>query len=787
MERARTDKAHHRCHTSLHRLIIPAMRKTRFTSRCVAATALAVTALPAIPQTPDPAPPAIFTAATQQRAEALLGKMTMDEKVGQLTQLFVFAPNADVDARIRGGRLGSALFVTDPKEINRLQHLAVEGSRLHIPLIFGFDVIHGFRTIFPVPIAMAASWDPGMIEHAQGIAADEASSVGIRWSFAPMLDIARDPRWGRMVEGAGEDPYLGAAIARAQVRGFQGPAIGTPDRVLACAKHFAGYGAAEGGRDYDASYISDAQMQNVYLLPFHAAVEAGVGSLMSAYMDLNDVPATGNAFLLDQTLRRDWGFRGFVVSDANAVKSLVNHGFAQDPEDAAVRALTAGVNMEMAIGDPAYDHLEQALVQHRITAAEVDKAVLPILEAKIQLGLFEHPYADVERSEKVLTDPAHREAALDAAERSAVLLRNQGNLLPLSKTAYKSVAVIGPINDALDEVGPWTFVQKNSETVTLAAGLHNELGNGVKVQTAQGVQIDRYFPSMFNQIFHITPPPAWSADEAKHQFDQAVAVAKQSDLVVMTLGEHWNMAGEQASESTLALPGDQQKLLEAVVALGKPTVLVLTNGRPLDITWATEHVPAILDAWYPGTRGGDAVARLLFGDATPGGHLPFAWPHDVGQVPINFAHNLTQDAAKQSERYWNEPATALFPFGYGLTYATVTFSNLRIDNQSVAIDQPLHVTLDIANTGGHEADEVAQLYIHQQWGRASRPVRELKGFQRVHLTPHAQQTLHFTLDPQELRYWSAADHGWMQDASDFDLWIGSDSAATLHTTFHRTK
>lgn len=719
---------------------------------------------------------------------ALLAKMTMDEKLGQLTQLFVFAPNAEVDARIRKGGLGSALFVTDPKEINRLQHLAVEGSRLHIPLIFGFDVIHGFRTIFPVPIAMAASWDPGMVEHAQEIAAAEASAVGIRWAFAPMLDIARDPRWGRMVEGAGEDPYLGSAIARAQVRGFQGPAIGTPDHLLACAKHFAGYGAAEGGRDYDASYISDVQLENVYLPPFHAAVQAGVGSLMSAYMDLNDVPATGNAFLLDQTLRREWGFQGFVVSDANAVKSLVNHGFAREPEDAAVRALKAGVNMEMALNTPAYDHLQQALAQHLVTPEEVDKAVLPVLEAKIQLGLFEHPYADIERSEKVLADPAHREDAMHAAERSAVLLRNEGNLLPLSKTAYKSIAVIGPTgDDATDEVGPWVFQQQDAETVTLPTGLRKLLGSNVRVEAAPGVQIRRYFPSMFDQILHHPAVPAWASEEAKQQFDRAIEVAKGSDLVIMTLGEHWNMAGEQASRSSLELPGEQQRLLEAVVALGKPTVLVLTNGRPLDIAWATEHVPAILDAWYPGTRGGDAVARLLFGDAIPGGHLPFAWPRDVGQVPINYAHNLTQDAAKQSERYWNEPATAFFPFGYGLSYSTFSFSNLKLENESTTTSQPLNVTVDITNTGSLEADEVAQLYIHQQWGRASRPVRELKGFTRVHLAPHAQQTLHFTVSPQDLQYWSAAGHTWVQDASDFDIWVGADSTAELHTTFRRTK
>lgn len=750
---------------------------------------LVTLAAPSLPSAETAAAPApLFTQATRQRAEALLAKMTPEEKIGQLTQLFVFAPSADVDTRIRSGRLGSALFVTDPAEINRLQHLAVEGSRLHIPLIFGFDVIHGFRTIFPVPIAMAASWDPALVEKAQSVAAAEASSVGIRWAFAPMLDIARDPRWGRMVEGAGEDPYLGAAIARAQVRGFQGDAIGAPDHLLACAKHFAGYGAAEGGRDYDASYISDAQMHNVYLPPFHAAVDAGVGSIMSAYMDLNDVPATGNAFLLDQTLRRDWGFGGFVVSDADAVKSLVNHGFAQNPQDAAVRAFKAGVNMEMALVDPAYDHLQQALAQHRIEAAGVDKAVLPILEAKIQLGLFEHPYADVERSKTVLADPAHRADAERAAERSAVLLRNEKSMLPLSKSAYKSIAVVGPLlQDPTDVVGPWAFQQQNSETVNLADGLRKLLGAGVQVQEATGVQIARHFPSMFDQILRKAPAPAWTAEEAQQQFQHAVDLARQSDLVVVALGEHWNMAGEQASQSTLSLPGDQQKLLEAVAALGKPTVLVLSNGRPLDINWASEHVPAILDVWYPGTSGGEAVAKLLFGDATPGGHLPFAWPHDVGQVPINYAHNLTQDAAKQTQRYWDEAAAPLYPFGYGLSYSAFAFSNLHLDKESIALNQPLQVSVDVENTGDHEADEVAQLYLHQQWGRASRPVRELKGFTRVHLGPHARQTLHFMVTPKDLQYWSAADHAWVQDAADYDVWVGADAAATLHSSFHRVQ
>ncbi len=739
---------------------------------------------------PSPAPaPAIFTPATVARAEKLLGQMTPEEKIGQLSQFFYFAPSASIDADVAAGKVGSLLFVTDPKEIARLQKLAVDGSRLHIPLIFGYDVIHGFRTIFPVPLAMASSWDPAMVERSQAIAAAEANSVGINWAFAPMVDIARDPRWGRIVEGAGEDPYLGAAIARAQVRGFQGPAVGTPNHLIASVKHFAGYGMAEGGRDYDASSISDADLENIYLAPFHAAVQQGAATLMSAYMDLNGVPATGNKFLLSETLRDSWGFKGFVVSDANAVKSLVNHGFAKDPEDAAVRALTAGVNMEMALDHPAYATLSEAVAQHLVTPEQIDHAVLPILEAKIQMGLFEHPYVDLAKTHQVLDDPAHRSAARLAAERSAVLLKNEGNLLPLPKGAYKSVAVIGPLGDSkMDTIGSWAFQMNLPETVTLTEGLKAKLGAATTVKYAEGVQIRRLFPSFFDQIFDIKRPATWTPDEAKQHLDDAVALAGSSDLVVLALGETWDMSGEAASRSSLDLPGDEEKLLEAVTAAAeqakKPLVLVLQNGRPLNLVWANDHVPAILEAWYGGTQGGAAIANLLFGDATPGGKLPVTFPRNVGQIPIYYAHNLTQDASKQGERYWNEPSTPLYPFGYGLTYSTFAFSKLKVTPSS-HVGQTIDVSVTVENTGSREADEVVQLYTHQQYGSASRPVRELKGFRRITLAPKATTSVHFTLSPNELRYFSAADHKWVEDASPFDLWVGEDSTASLHTTFTR--
>ncbi len=759
-----------------------------FARRCAVLPALLMLPLTARPQAVTPeTPKPIFTAATEKRAGDLLKQMTPEEKIGQMEQLFVFQPDPAIDERIKAGRLGSALFVTDPATINKMQHLAVENTRLHIPLIFGFDVIHGFRTIFPVPIAMASSWDPATVEKAQGVAASEARAVGIDWAFAPMLDIARDPRWGRIVEGAGEDPYLGAAIARAQVRGFQGPVIGTADRVLACAKHFAGYGAAEAGRDYDASYISDVQMQNVYLAPFHAAVQEGVGSLMSAYMDLNDVPATGNAFLLHDTLRQSWGFEGFVVSDADAVKSLEKHGFASDAADAGLRAAKAGVNMEMAIGTLAYDHLADALKAKQMSAAEIDQAVLPILEAKIQLGLFEHPYVDEAQAEKTLSDPAHREASLHVAERAAVLLQNKGNLLPLTASAYKSVAVIGPTgSDPMDLTGSWTFVQKNDETVTIPAALAKRFGSAAAVAYEPGVQIQRHFPSMFDAIFQIKTEAAWTDTERQQRFDAALTLAKKSDLVVLTMGEHQNMSGEAASRSSLELPGDQLKLLTAVAALGKPTVLLLQSGRPLNLTEVVDKVPAILDVWYLGTRGGEAIANLLFGDVTPGGHLPLAWPRNVGQVPINYAHNLTQDATKQGQRYWNEPSTPLFPFGFGLSYTTFKFSNLQVEPSS-KIGSAVTVSVDVENTGGHAADEVAQIYVHQRSGRASRPVRELKGFERVTLAPHEHKTLKFTLENRDLMYWSGAEKTWVADASQFDLYAGDSADAELHGTFTRVQ
>jgi beta-glucosidase len=724
-------------------------------------------------------------AEVRQRADALLKKMTLEEKIGQLTQFFTILAPSDLDDQIVKGKVGSILFATDPAQINHFQHLAVDQTRLHIPLIFGFDVIHGFRTIFPVPIAIAASWDPSLAVKEQAVAAKEASADGINWAFAPMLDIARDPRWGRMVEGAGEDPYLGSAMAAAQVRGFQGDYIGSPDHILACMKHFAGYGAAQGGRDYDEVYIPDDLMYNVYLPPFHAAVKAGVGSAMSAYMDLNDVPATGNRWLLTDVLRDQWKFQGFVVSDADAVKSLKTHGYAKDFADAAKFALDAGVNMEMALTNNAYsDNLLQLVRTHQVAEKQIEDAARPILEMKIRLGLFEHPFVNEARATQVLAAPEHRTAAREVAERTAVLLRNEGNLLPLSKTAYKKVAVLGPLADSqIDTIGPWAIRPDVQETVTVLAGIRNKLGSQAEVHYAPGVQIVRKFPSFFDDLLRIPPVKLWSADQAKDEMSKAVNLASSSDLTVLVLGESQNMIGESASRESLDLPGQEEQLLENIVATRKPVVLLLMSGRPLNIKWAAEHVPSILEIWYPGTQGGNAVSNLLYGDAVPGGKLPFAWPRDNGQIPINYAHNTTQQPERQGKRYWDEESAPLFPFGYGLTYSTFQFSNLKLCCDSIKLGETLDVTVDVENTGSISADEVAQLYIHQQYGSTSRPVRELKGFQRSTLAAHEKKTLHFSVGKDELSYWSTAKKSWVQELSTFDIWLGPDSTASLHATF----
>jgi beta-glucosidase len=739
------------------------------------------------------------------RVEELLRQMTPAEKAGQLTQYFYFRlpagaadesalgvdreaqPRAVEDALGRGA-VGSLLFETDPAHINRLQRLTIEGNRLGIPALFGFDVIHGLRTILPVPIAMAASWDLETIERGQAVAAREARAVGIHWAFAPMVDIARDPRWGRIIEGAGEDPFLGAAVAAAQVRGFQGDDYGRVDRIIAGPKHFAGYGFALGGRDYDEVNLSDYELWNVVFPPFKAAVEAGAGNVMTAYMDLNGVPASASRWLFGEVLRQTWGLEGFVVSDANAVRNLVTHGLAADLTDAAGRALNAGVDMEMAIQDPAYAHLPEALDAGAVGEEVLNGSVRRILEAKLRLGLFDQPYIDEDRAREVLADPAHREVARVAAERSAVLLRNEGRVLPLDAGELGSLAVLGPLADSpRDTLGPWVFDYDLNETVTVVEGIRRKVGERVRVDYAPGISVvQRLFPSIFDMHGNNRPEDPEGFDEDS-EFRRAVDLAAGADVAVVVAGEWQSMIGEQASRSSLDLPGRQLELLQAVVATGTPTVLLVMNGRPLDLRWAAENVPAILDIWYPGTQGGTAVASLLFGDVSPAGKLPFTWPRNVGHVPLTYMHTRSHEPENQGRRYWDEPSTPLFPFGHGLSYGRFEYSDLTVDQQSVSSDETVTVSARVTNVGDREASEVVQLYLHQHHGSASRPVRELKGFQRLTLPPGASQQVQFALGREHRRYWSTTTRDWALDDTVFDVWVGADSAAQLTTTFRQNR
>jgi len=712
--------------------------------------------------------------------------MTLSDKLGQLTQVGAadFVPGPKADEVIRRGGAGSVLWLNETREINRLQRIAVEESPAGIPLLFALDVIHGYRTIFPVPLAMASSWDPDVAERAQAVAAREARAAGLHWTFGPMVDIARDARWGRIVEGAGEDPYLGSAMAAAHVRGFQGTELGAPDRVVACAKHFAGYGASEGGRDYDPVYLPEGLLRNVYFPPFEAAAKAGVGTFMSAYMDLNDVPASGNRFLLRDVLRGEWGFGGFVVSDAFAVGSLVTQGFARDGRDAAYRALCAGMDVDMA-SNTFGEHLAGLVEDGLLTVAQIDAAVRPILAVKVRMGLFEQPYVDEALLAQVVALPEHRMEARLAAQRSMVLLRNEGGLLPLAK-GLRHVAVLGPVANSMEATeGSWMVFGHMAAAVTVLEGIRAKLPDA-QVEFAPGPRIWRDIRYWMDNLGLEAKLPPQTREEAESALQAAVDTARRAEAVVMVLGETADMSGEAASRASLDLPGRQEELLKAVVALGKPVVLVLVNGRPLSINWAAENVPAILEAWEPGTEGGHAVADILFGDVNPGGKLPVTFPRTGSHTPLYYARNLThspEGSLTYNPRYWDGLPVPLYPFGFGLSYTTFAFSSLRAATPKVKVGGSTEVLVDVTNTGAVEGDEVVQLYIHQRSGSDSRPKRELKGFRRVTLKPGETQTVSFTLGPAELAYWSTNAGRWVQEAAEFDLWAGADSTAALHAEF----
>ena len=720
----------------------------------------------------------------EQRVNALLQKMTLEEKAGQITQ--IAGMNAHTAEMIKQGKVGSILGVLGADNVNEAQRVAVEKSRLKIPLIIGYDVIHGYRTVFPVPLASAGSFDPQLIEQSERVAAKEASASGVKWTFAPMVDIARDPRWGRIVEGAGEDPYLDSVVAVARVRGFQGNSIADPQSVVACAKHYVAYGAVEGGRDYNTVDISEQLLREVYLPPFHATVDAGVGTLMSAFNDLNGVPATANHHTLTDILRDEWKFNGFVVSDYSSVHELIPHGIAVDDAQASLKALSAGVDMDMADDD--YERLIPELVKSgKLPESVVDEAVRRVLRVKIRAGLFEHPYADPAREKTdILTDES-LQTERKMAQESMVLLQNNNDVLPLRKE--QTVAVIGPLaDDKASQLGPWAGNGQAKDAITPLEGIVAKLGKE-HVLYAKGVEIPPFEKVLGAGVAAPAPVSATGVASLETSnrpasIEDAVAAANKADTVVLFVGELAGMTGEASSRASLDFPGEQMKLISAVLATKKPVVLVLESGRPLNISWAPDHVQAIVQAWFLGVQAGNAIADVLFGDASPSAHLPLSWPRSVGQIPVYYNHKNTGRPSAPDRwhtGYLDLTKEPLFPFGYGLTYTTFKFSALKTD-PSISKDGVLHLSAEIQNTGKREGTEVVQLYVHDRVAPTSRPVRELKGFQRVTLAPGEHKTVEFTVQAHDLGSYDPDMH-WMVPEGTYDVWVAPDAVSGVGGTF----
>ena len=731
-------------------------------------------------------------AGSGKKLEAFLQKMTLEEKVGQLVQYSAGQPTGpgtgrtDYDDMIRKGEVGALFNITTARQVNAYQRVAVEQSRLHIPLLFGLDVIHGFRTEFPIPLGLASSWDPDLIEQTARVAARETSASGIRWTFSPMVDIARDARWGRMTEGSGEDPFLGATIARAYVRGYQGARLDAPDSIAACPKHFVGYGAAEGGRDYDSVEISEHTLRQFYLPPFHAAIDAGAATLMSAFNSLNGVPTTANPFTLKQILKGEWGFQGIVDSDYTSVGELIAHGIANDGATAARKAFLAGVDMDM-VSSLYHENLAQLVRSDQVPEAAVDESVRRVLRVKFALGLFERPYADEAKETGAMLRPESVSLARTAAERSFVLLKNApfsggGPVLPLSNEV-KRVALVGPLaDDSNDMLGSWAGQGRAEDVIALRAALTQRLGVD-RVHYAKGIEI------------------VGGSDD---QLAEAVKAAQESDVVILALGENApEMTGEAASRAHLGLPGRQEQLLEKIVATGKPVALLLFTGRPLTLPWAFEHVPAVVAAWFPGIQAGPALVRTLFGEANPSGKLPVSWPRSVGQEPLYYdALNTGRPAdnieltrppknilEKYVSRYIDEQNTPQFPFGYGLSYTQFGYGDLKLDKNQLSAkalnvqlrasgpqtNRALSVSIEITNTGTRAGEEIVQCYVRLQGTSVALPVRALSGFLRISLSPGEKKELTFELGPDAFAFWNDQNKFVVEPAR-LTVWISPDSA-----------
>ena len=715
------------------------------------------------------------TPEVERRVEQLLSKMTLAEKIGQMNQVSAGGNVSNYADALRKGQIGSILNEVDPVKVNEFQRIAVEESRLGIPLLVARDVIHGFHTVFPIPLGLAATFDPDLVEAGARVAAVEATGQGVRWTFSPMLDIARDPRWGRIAEGSGEDTWLDARMAEAMVRGYQGR---EPDAtsMAACIKHFVGYGAAEGGRDYNSTFLTERQLRNVYLPPFEAAVKAGAMTLMTSFNDNDGVPSTGNVFVVKDVLRGEWGFDGLVVTDWNSMGEMINHGFGVDRQEVARKSLEAGVDMDMMTYGY-LSHLEELVGTGAVKEADIDQAVRNILRVKVLLGLFENPYVDVEAGKALQYAPEHLEAARKTVEESAILLKNDG-VLPLDPASVRNILVTGPLADApYEQMGTWAFDGESSHTVTPLKALQER------------------FPGKVTYV----PGLAYSR-EKRARFDDVVAAARRADVVLAFLGEEAILSGEAHSLADLNLIGSQSELLAALAATGKPVVATVMAGRPLTIERDLPNCRAMLYAFHPGTMGGPALANLIFGDATPSGKTPITFLRTVGQAPLYYSHNMTgrpyngetllddipleagQTSLGNTSYYLDYGAYPLFPFGYGLSYTTFAYSDIALDRETFAKDDAVKVSFTLANTGDRAGTEVVQVYVRDLVGSITRPVKELKHFERVTLEPGESKALTVAIPVEDLAF-VGLDGVKKVEPGDFQLWVAGDSASGTPVAF----
>jgi len=708
-----------------------------------------------------------------ERVDSVLALMTLEEKIGQLNQLSFgigWGPTVKVSVpdeykqQIREGKIGSFLNAIGAEFTYELQKVAVQESRLKIPLIFGLDVIHGFKTTFPVPLGEAATWQPEIVEMSAHYQAIESASAGIHWTFSPMVDIARDPRWGRIMEGAGEDPYLGSLMAAAHVRGYQGDLSDL--NIIACVKHYAGYGGAEGGRDYNTVDMSERTFRDIYLPPYKAGVEAGAHTLMASFNELGGIPASGSKYLLNDILREEWGFKGFVVSDWNSIGEMINHGYASDLKHAGEISLNAGLDMDME-SRSYITHLKQLVEEDKVDEDVIDESVRRILRIKFMLGLFDDPfrYCQKEREEKNIMTSDIKIASLEVAKRSFVLLKNDKNILPLKKD-YKKIAVIGPLaNNSIDPIGGWGGLGDSADVTTVLEGFKNYVDKKTQVLYSEGCKID---------------------DPSTKGFKDAVNIAKKSDVIILCVGEDRDMSGEACSRSSLDLPGVQEDLAKELLKTGKPIIVVLMNGRPMSINWLNDNANAVLETWFAGTMTGDAIAKVLFGDYNPSGKLPVTFPRTVGQVPIYYNHKNTGRPGDLKNHYTSKyldlPLTPLYPFGFGLSYTTFEYNDFKLSTNKITNEDSIIVSVKVKNTGNYDGEEVVQLYVQDLVGSVTRPVKELKGFKKIMLKRGEEKTVDFTIHEKDLRF-TAADMKFKSEPGLFKVFVGTNSVDLKESQF----